>query len=142
MKIFDVFPFFNELDLLEIRLNLLDPYVDYFVISESTKTFQGAEKELYYLNNKDKFEKFNHKIIHNIVEDISDDELDTYGVKYNTRVKAQQRDTYQKDNIKNILLEVCNNDDIIIWSDLDEVPNPEAIGDIRTYFQDLNLKLH
>ena len=103
MKIFDVFPFFNELDLLEIRLNLLDPYVDYFVISESTKTFQGAEKELYYLNNKDKFEKFNHKIIHNIVEDISDDELDKYGVKYNTRVKAQQRDTYQKDNIKNIL---------------------------------------
>jgi len=40
MKIFDVFLFCYELDLLEIRLNLLDPYVDFFVLSEGTKDFQ------------------------------------------------------------------------------------------------------
>ena len=67
MKVFDVFPFFNELDLLEIRLNVLDPYVDFFVLSEGTKDFQGSDKVLYYKENKDRFEKFNHKIIHNIV---------------------------------------------------------------------------
>ena len=46
MKIVDVFPFFNELDLLEIRLNVLDPYVDLFIISEATKTFSGLDKPL------------------------------------------------------------------------------------------------
>ncbi len=39
IKIYDVFPFFNELDLLEIRLNILDPYVDYFVLVEATEDF-------------------------------------------------------------------------------------------------------
>ena len=44
MKVIDVFPFFNELDLLEIRLNSLDPYVDCFILSEATKTFSGLDK--------------------------------------------------------------------------------------------------
>ena len=68
MKVVDAFPFFNELDLLEIRLNLLDPYVDCFILSEATKTFSGLDKPLYYNENKERFEKFNNKIIHNIVE--------------------------------------------------------------------------
>ena len=44
MKVFDVFLFGYELDLLEIRMNLLDPYVDYFVFSEGCKTFSGEDK--------------------------------------------------------------------------------------------------
>ena len=68
MKIVDVFPFFNELDLLDIRLNVLDPYVDCFIISEATKTFQGGDKPLWYDENKDRFKKFHHKIIHNILK--------------------------------------------------------------------------
>ena len=64
MKVFDVFLFFNELDLLEVRLNLLYPFVDHFVINEATKTFSGLDKPLYYLENKDRFEKFQDKIIH------------------------------------------------------------------------------
>ena len=52
MKIVDVFPFFNELDLLDIRLNVLDPHVDCFIISEATKTFSGLDKPLYYEENK------------------------------------------------------------------------------------------
>ena len=47
MKVIDLFPFFNELDLLEIRLNSLDPYVDCFILSEATKTFSGLDKPLY-----------------------------------------------------------------------------------------------
>ena len=53
MKVIDVFPFFNELDLLEIRLNSLDPYVDCFILSEATKTFSGLDKPLYYQENKE-----------------------------------------------------------------------------------------
>lgn len=47
----------NELDMLEIRLNILDPYVDFFVISEAEETFQGNPKPLYYLENKERFAK-------------------------------------------------------------------------------------
>jgi len=124
MKVIDVFPFFNELDILEIRLNILDPYVDCFILSEATKTFSGLDKPLYYQENKDRFEKFNHKIIHNIVEDTTPPELHPY-----------QRDVFQKDNIKKVILKNISEDDVIIWSDIDEVPNPEAVADLETYFE-------
>lgn len=124
MKVVDVFPFFNELDILEIRLNILDPYVDCFILSEATKTFSGLEKPLYYQENKERFEKFNHKIIHNIVEDTTSPDLHPY-----------QRDVFQKDNIKKVILDNVSDEDVIIWSDVDEVPNPEAIADIKSYFE-------
>lgn len=124
MKVIDVFPFFNELDILDIRLNLLDPYVDCFIISEATKTFSGLEKPLYFQENKERFSKFSHKIIHNIVEDTTSPDLHPY-----------QRDVFQKDNIKKVILENTSDDDVIVWSDVDEVPNPEAIEELETYFQ-------
>ena len=67
--IYDCFQFFNELDLLKLRLNVLDSVVDYFVLTEATVTFSGDSKPLYYYENKKLFEKYNHKIIHNIVDD-------------------------------------------------------------------------
>ena len=123
MKVFDVFPFFNELDLLEIRLNILDPYVDFFVLSEGTKDFQGSDKILYYDENKDRFKKFNDKIIHNIVED------------NNTNLHAYDRDIFQKNNIKNVLLEHVSEDDAILFGDLDEVPNPDAVEQLADFFE-------
>ena len=61
MKVLDCFIFYNELCMLEYRLNILNDYVDYFVLVESTHTHVGKEKELYYANNKQMFEKFNNK---------------------------------------------------------------------------------
>ena len=58
MKIYDGFLFFNELDLLEIRLELLYDHVDYFVLSETNRTHSNELKELTFMNNKDKFEKY------------------------------------------------------------------------------------
>ena len=58
-KIYDCFPFFNELDLLEIRLNYLDPVVDYFVLCESRVTFSGISKNLFYEDNKEDSKKYN-----------------------------------------------------------------------------------
>ena len=58
MKIYDCFTFFNELDLLEIRLNELNDVVDYFVIVEGKKTFQNNPKPLFLLENIDRFKKF------------------------------------------------------------------------------------
>ena len=124
MKVIDVFPFFNELDILEIRLNALDPYVDHFILSEATKTFSGLDKPLYYQENKERFAKFGDKIIHNIVEDNTDPNLHPY-----------ERDIFQKNSIKEIVMEKASDDDAIIWSDVDEVPNPEAIEEIDSYFE-------
>ena len=73
MKVFDSFIFFNELELLEMRLNILNDVVDYFVLTESPFTVSGNEKPLYYQENRDKFYKWNDKIIHNITEEIPND---------------------------------------------------------------------
>ena len=63
-KVYDAFLFFNELDLLDIRLNTLDPYVDHFIISECDHSFSGNSKPFYYEENKERFKKFHSKIIH------------------------------------------------------------------------------
>jgi len=134
MKIFDVFMFYNELDLLEIRLEILYPYVDYFVINECSKTFSCFDKELYYLKNSEKFSKFKDKIIHNVISPPSFEKLQSSGLKYGTDVPSFQMDAYQKDAIKEFLNDICSDDDIIIWSDLDEIPNPDAIKEINDYY--------
>jgi beta-1,4-mannosyl-glycoprotein beta-1,4-N-acetylglucosaminyltransferase len=113
MAIYDVFPIFNELDLLEIRLNLLSPHVDYFVISESTTTFSGLTKPLYFEASRDRFSEFGHKIIHNVVTD------EFEGSPF-------ERDRFQKDRIKQVLAERCSGSDLIVFSDLDEIPNPRT----------------
>lgn len=118
--IYDCFAFFNELDILELRLNTLDAVVDKFVIVEGTQTFQKKPKPLHYLENKARFEKFNHKIIHIVVDKFP-------GFFYKFRVpRPWDYDHYQKNQIKKALKN-CDNNDFIIYSDVDEIPNPEQI---------------
>lgn len=143
MKIYDCFNFFNELDLLDIRLNYLDKYVDKFVIVESTITFSGKEKKLYFDENKHLFEKFKDKIIHIIVDDTPDDFTnlnentgDPLNDKINKYINKSEgwgrhekqwgREIFQRESIFRGIKK-CDNDDIIILSDLDEIPNIETI---------------
>lgn len=114
MAVYDCFQFFNEIDLLLLRMNMLDKYVDYFVVSESTVTFSGKNKPLYFLENKHLFEKFSHKIIHQIVADTPE-------------VNPFLRDRFQKNAVKRPLIDRCSDNDIIIFSDMDELPSPEAL---------------
>ena len=114
--IYDCFPFFNELDILEIRLNELNNIVDKFVITESRLTHSGKEKPLYYKENEKRFEKFSDKIIH-IIPDISDPELDAWA-----------RERTQRDALKNGLVN-CKDDDIICISDVDEIPKSERLAE-------------
>ena len=149
-KIYDCFCFFNELDLLELRLNILDDYVDYFVISEASVTHTGQPKPYYYEKNKERFKKWEHKIIHLKIEDTpndflnlplipSDDSFDAQCVvdihnfaitqtnRFNRTTEIHYgRDFYQKECIRRGL-ENCNDEDIIISSDCDEIPNPEVL---------------
>jgi beta-1,4-mannosyl-glycoprotein beta-1,4-N-acetylglucosaminyltransferase len=130
---YDIISLNNELDMLEIRLNILNDYVDYFVIVEATETFTGKEKPLYYELNKDRFEKFNHKIIHYVVRDTPKSFNDADCNQYYLRIAASSdnvandhlcwlKEFYQKEMIKEALVNL-NDDDICFISDLDEIWN-------------------
>ena len=80
MKIFDCFIFFNELDLLELRLNVLNNSVDFFVIVESAITFQGEDKDFYFEKNIERFAKFQSKIIYLKVQ-IGEFQVVSYGIQ-------------------------------------------------------------
>ena len=120
--IYDCFQFFNELDILKIRLHVLSPVVDRFVISEATETFSGLEKPLYYEENKAMFAEFEEKIIHVVVDDTP-------------QGGTHERDTFQKNAVTRGLAG-CTDDDIVIFSDLDEIPNPDKIREILQNFQE------
>jgi beta-1,4-mannosyl-glycoprotein beta-1,4-N-acetylglucosaminyltransferase len=120
--IYDCFQFFNELDILKIRLHVLSPVVDRFVISEATETFSGLKKPLYYEENKAMFAEFEDKIIHVVVEDTP-------------QGGTHERDTFQKNAVTRGLAG-CTDDDIVIFSDLDEIPNPDKIREILQNFQE------
>jgi beta-1,4-mannosyl-glycoprotein beta-1,4-N-acetylglucosaminyltransferase len=118
--IYDCFAFFNELDLLEIRLNELDKVVDKFVLIEATRTFQKQPKPLYFEENKERFASFLPKIIH-----IKLDHFPNFFYKFRVP-RPWDYDNYQKDQIAKALVN-CSPDDIIIYSDLDEIPNAKKI---------------
>lgn len=122
MKVYDAFLFFNELDLLEIRLNELDPVVDVFVIVESTKTFSFKDKPLYYDMNKDRFSKFSHKIKHVVVSDTPNIPPDP--AKGHNRHKIEH---FQRSCIDRGVVD-CDPDDLIIMSDVDEIFRPENVA--------------
>ena len=149
IKIYDAFIFFNELELLELRLNILDPYVDYFVIVESTTTFSGKQKTLYFQENKDRFAAFAHKIKHIVIDDtpasrsILEHRLPTLsGLEHdiahetltNTNVPKGHdmwlREFYQRESIKKALVELRDTDFVFV-SDVDEIWNPKITIDYR-----------
>lgn len=115
MKIYDCFIFYNELDLLEIRLNELNEVVDHFVLVESTHTFTGIPKTLFYQENKSRFEKFADKIIHIVSENPFDESQ-----------KHWEREAFQRNQIA-LGLQNSKSNDLIIISDVDEIPKAEVV---------------
>lgn len=127
MKIIDSFIFYNELELLYYRLSILDEYVDKFVLVESTHTFTGYEKPLYYFENKDKFQKFNHKIIH-IVNDMPYKHPNiSYKLNHQWENEHHQRNCIKIGIDTLINQNFLNDEDIILTSDVDEIPNPNIL---------------
>lgn len=114
-KVYDCFAFFNEMDLLEIRLNELYDTVDHFVLVEATRTFQKTPKPLYYYDNRERFKKFSDKIIHVVV-----DKYPHFFSKFRVP-HAWDYDNSQKEFILQGLKDAAP-DDMIIVSDVDEIP--------------------
>lgn len=116
MKIYDCFPFFNELDLLEIRLEELGSLVDYFILVEGAKTFQGNPKPSYYLENLERFSKHSHKIIRIEVpeEEFQNDPWYNESLAWRSVEKGLRQVN-------------ASGDDIIIVSALDEIPSIQSL---------------
>lgn len=128
MKIIDCFTFYNELDLLTYRLNLLNDYVEYFVIVEARQTHTGKDKPLFFEENKQLYEKFNEKIIHYVVDLPYKYEKDNI-----TRDESWHNENFQRNVISDCLSTKINTSelDIIIISDLDEICNPRVLYNIK-----------
>lgn len=111
--IYDCFRFFNEFDLLEVRFETLWDFVDKFVLVEADRTDSNNPKPLHYEENKERFAKYHEKIIHVVVRD------------YDGTTTPSGMDIYQRNCIMRGLVE-ANDDDIILISDVDEIPDPSC----------------
>ncbi len=139
MKIYDCFMYFDEEIVLETRLNYLAPYVDFFVIVESCYTHKGDKRDLKF--NIKNYKEFKDKIIYKIYDEIPnkieqvlvDDNEDTKYRKYT--MNALYRENAQRNYINNGLKDAKEND-LILISDVDEIPNLSNVN-----FSEINEKI-
>jgi hypothetical protein len=117
-KIYQCFPFFNEYDLLELRLTECYDHTDYFVIAESNKTFTGNPKPYNLEENWDRFKQFQDKIIYVKVDDMPNTD------------NPWLREYHQRNALIRGLTNATD-DDIIILSDCDEIPRPRTMQILR-----------
>ena len=114
-KVYDVTTGFNELDLYLLRLLILDPYVDEFILNECTTTFTGKPKPLFFQENKEMFKEFEHKIIYHTFDE-----------------NRPEWDQWDRDRIhKNAAMQALTNledDDIVVYGDTDELWNPDVVN--------------
>ena len=114
MAIYDCFQFFNEEHILDMRLNILDEFIDFFVIAESTSDHQGNKKKLNF--NINNFRKFEKKIIYVVVDDTRD------AIKKPHKWGESLAEQHQRNSITRGLNK-CHDNDLIILSDIDEIPD-------------------
>ena len=114
IKIYDCFPFYNELDLLELRLTELYDFVDHFVLVEANMTHQGNPKPYYFEDNKSRYAQWLDKIIHIRVDDMPNS-LDSW-----------VNEAHHRDQISQGIAD-ADGDDLILISDLDEIIRPAAL---------------
>ena len=139
MKIFDCFMYFDEEVVLDVRLNTLNEFVDYFVIVESKFTHSGEERKLKL--NLEKFQKFKDKIIYLVYEN-QPPEIENIKNEDNRLEKVKKylfnaiyRENGQRNYIQNGLNK-AERDDIILISDVDEIPNLQNVN-----FSKINKKI-
>ena len=129
-KVVDVFPFFDELLLLELKLEEMAPWVDRFVLLEARTTFTGAPKELVYEQNKARFATYADKIVHHIVE--FPEWADT----------PWAREFYQRDAALAALATVCRAEDLVLVSDADEIIDQAALDRFDGQYASLGMPLY
>lgn len=112
---YDCFTFFNELDLLEIRLNVLKDVVDRFVIVEAGETHTGKPKPFYFEENRARYAAFSDRIVYLKI------------AKFPEGHNAWWNENYQRNFLIEGLKDARDEDDVLI-SDLDEIPDPAVVA--------------
>ena len=120
--IYDCFTFFNELELLELRLHELAGVVDKFVLVEATKTHSNQPKPLCYQENRSRFGEFQDRIIHIVVDDLPDAK------------NAWVLENFQRNGIGRGLTN-CRPDDWVLVSDIDEIPRATTVARVSREMQ-------
>jgi beta-1,4-mannosyl-glycoprotein beta-1,4-N-acetylglucosaminyltransferase len=131
--------YFDEEVVLDVRLNTLNEFVDYFVIVESIYTHKGDPRELKF--NHKKFEKFKDKIIYIVDEETypQTDEINTEDSEGEKSRKAIFNAAYRENGQRNLItrgLKKANDEDIIMVSDVDEIPKLSELN-----FKNINEKI-
>jgi hypothetical protein len=116
-RIWDCFTFFDELELLEVRLRELRSVAAKFVLVEATRTFTGRPKPLHFADHKSRFKAFADQIVHVIVDDMPD----------GPTIDAWARERHQRNAILRGL-GVCAPADVVMISDADEIPRANVVG--------------
>jgi beta-1,4-mannosyl-glycoprotein beta-1,4-N-acetylglucosaminyltransferase len=124
MKLYDCCMYFDEDLVLDLRLNILNNYVDKFIIAEGTKDHTGKDKKLNF--NINNFSKFRDKINYIIVDDLP---VNIKSFKKNWPVH-HLRDQHQRNALSRGLVD-CDDTDLVMISDIDEIPNPEKIKEFK-----------
>ena len=126
MKIFDCTLYYDEDLILDARLNILDPYIDKFIICEALFSHSGRKKELNFDINK--FPRFKDKIIYTVQETepkdiIYKDSVEKIEDPSNWRINAVKRIAHQRNKLLEEVNKHADEDDYILYSDNDEIPN-------------------
>ncbi len=148
-RVIDVFPFYNELDLLELRFRALYDHVDFFVVSECDETFSGKPKPMYFAENRERFAAFNDKIIYNAIDkavlvEMQGEKWQQYMTqpdavrahKHNCRPPRELRTSLRREimhrdaAVKGLAL-VAKQGDLILLSDVDELPDARVVKRLR-----------
>ncbi len=124
MKLIDCFMYFDEDLILDIRLNILSEVVEKFIVAEATRDHAGNKKKLNF--NYNNFKKFKDKITYIIVDDIP---VNTPPLKKNWGPN-HVRDQHQRNSLLKGFSRY-NDDDLIMISDIDEIPNPKKISEFN-----------
>lgn len=127
--VYDMFTYNGEADMLEIRLNILNPHVDYFVIGEAPVTFSGKSKPLYFDQQLERFDKFLPKIIYVVTDHFYDPELlHSMQLQYDIKITPQPflMAFYQKEHLAEALRD-AKDDDMVYYGDVDEIWTPQQV---------------
>ena len=126
MKIIDTTTYFEEDMIMDVRFNVLNEYVDKFIVCEANYSHSGKKKNINF--DKNDFPKFKDKIVHLVLEDEPKNlEDETSEEPHTQRSNSVKRINYQRDYISNYLKDF-DDEDFIMYSDNDEIPNLKDIN--------------
>ena len=117
--VWDAVLFHDELEMLDLRLEILDEVVDRFVVVESTVTFSGRAKPLHFDDHRERFGRWAERIVHVVVADTPEVGGDRWA-----------RERFQRDALGRGL-GGCSGSDVVLVSDVDEIPHPDRVADRR-----------